>query len=113
MVAFLSNTAQLIKRVMQRTGIKLPDRFVQQCSTVGMLYHKLIEKDKPKKLAELMEQDPKLAPLPNVKIHTRRISPIDKEKEVGRWKVIKQELMERGLPVTGRLGEKSTRYLKP
>ena len=98
---------------MQRTGIKLPDRFVQQCNTVGMLYHKLIEDDEPKKLAEQIEQDPKLAPLPNVKIHTKRISPIDKEKEVGRWKVIEQELMERGLPVTGRLSGKSTRYLKP
>jgi len=110
---FFSNTAQLIKRVMQRIGIKLPDRFVQQCNTVGMLYDKLIEKDKPKKLAERMEQDPKLTPLPNVKIHTRRISPIDKEKEVGRWKVIERELMERGLPVTGHLDGKSSRYLKP
>ena len=98
---------------MQRTGIKLPDRFVQRCNTVGMLYHKLIEDDEPKKLAEQIEQDPKLAPLSNVKIHTKRISPIDKEKEVGRWKVIEHELVERGLPVTGRLGGKSTRYLKP
>lgn len=113
MVDFLSNMAQLFKRVMQRTGIKLPDRFVQQCSTVGMLYHKLIEKEEPKKLAERIKQDPKLTPLPNIKIHTSRISPIDKEKEVGRWKVIEQELAERGLPVTGRLSGKSTRYLKP
>ena len=103
----------MIKRVMQRTGTKLSDRFVQQCNNVGMLYDKLIEEDKPKKLAEQMEQDPKLAPLPNVKIHTRRISPIDKEKEVGRWKVIEQELTERGLPVTNGLSGKSTRYLKP
>jgi len=98
---------------MQRTGRKLPDHFVQQCTTVGMLYRKLIEKEVPKKLAERVERDRKFAPLPNVKIHARRISPIDKEKEVGRWKVIERELMERGLPVTGHLSGKSTRYLKP
>lgn len=35
-------------------------------------------------------------------IHGRRQTPIDKEKEVGRWKVIEKELRERGLPVVGR-----------
>ena len=39
--------------------------------------------------------------LPNVKVYDRRITPIDKEKMVGRWKVIERELIERDLPVTG------------
>ena len=34
-------------------------------------------------------------------IHRRRITPIDKEIQLGRWKVIKQELKKRNLPVTG------------
>jgi hypothetical protein len=42
-----------------------------------------------------------LATLPNVTIHSRRQTPIDKEKSVGRWKVIEKELKKRGLPVTG------------
>jgi len=40
--------------------------------------------------------------LPNVEIRERRYTPIDREKEIGRWKVIEQELEKRGLPVTGK-----------
>ena len=43
-----------------------------------------------------------LASLPNVRILPRRETPIDKEKRVGRWKVIEEELRDRGLPVLGR-----------
>lgn len=32
---------------------------------------------------------------------SRRETPVDKEKEVGRWKVIERELKARGLPVLG------------
>lgn len=45
---------------------------------------------------------PPLAHLPNVTIHARRQTSIDRHKEVGRWKVIEEELRKRGLPVTGR-----------
>jgi len=41
--------------------------------------------------------------MPNVEIFPRRHTPIDKEKEVGRWKVIERELQKKGLPVTGRV----------
>lgn len=45
----------------------------------------------------------KLQPLgPNVMVLPRRETPVDKEKEIGRWKVIEQELIERGLPVLGK-----------
>jgi hypothetical protein len=48
------------------------------------------------------KQTRKLEPLgPNVMVLHRRETPVDKEKEVGRWKVIKQELTSRGLPVLG------------
>jgi hypothetical protein len=56
------------------------------------LYEKLVEKNH-------------LAGHPNVMILTRRETPVDKEMEVGRWKVIERELRERGLPVLGRLKE--------
>ena len=35
----------------------------------------------------------------------RRETPVDREKETGRWKVIERELRERGLPVLGRVEE--------
>lgn len=61
-----------------------------------------VSKPKPKKLAEHLLKDKRLTSLPNVKIMDRRYTPIDKEKEIGRWKVIEEELTRRGLPVTGR-----------
>ena len=38
----------------------------------------------------------------NLLVFGRRETPVDKEKEVGRWKVIEEQLIERGLPVLGR-----------
>ena len=59
-------------------------------------------KPKPKNLAETLAMKTQLASLPNVKIMGRRETPVDKEKAVGRWKVIEAELKSRGLPVLGR-----------
>lgn len=55
-----------------------------------------------------MEAQGTLNDLPNVKFYPRRVTPIDKEKMVGRWKLIVRELEKRELPVTGTGGyEKS------
>jgi hypothetical protein len=43
----------------------------------------------------------------NVTILPRRETPVDREKEVGRWKVTEKELRERGLPVFGRVQAQS------
>lgn len=58
-------------------------------------------KPKPKTIAELLLAEGKLTSLPNVKIFDKRQTPIHREIEVGRWKVIEEELTVRGLPVTG------------
>lgn len=56
----------------------------------------------------MVEAKGALAELPNVKVYPRRVTPIDKEKMVGRWKVIVKELEKRELPITGTGGyEKS------
>lgn len=57
---------------------------------------------KPKKLAHRLMEDENLTALPNLRIKDRRHTPVDREKEVGRWKIIEEELRERGLPVLGR-----------
>jgi hypothetical protein len=59
-------------------------------------------KPRPKNLAETLTTKAELASLPNVKIMSRRETPVDKEKAVGRWKIIEAELRGRGLPVLGR-----------
>ena len=87
---------------MQLTGKRVSDPVISKISVVGELVGVLTEKPKPKKLAEQLIGKPDLASLRNVRIFDRRYTPIDKEKEVGRWKVIVSELQKRGLPVTGR-----------
>ncbi|MCJ1477174.1 hypothetical protein MMC13_005845 [Lambiella insularis] len=94
--------SQVLKRAMQLTGRRIADPTIDHIKVVGDLVEHLTEKPKPKKLAEVLVAKPELASVPNVQIYERRYTPIDKEKEVGRWKVIERELQKRGLPVTGR-----------
>ena len=86
---------------MQLTGKRITDPIIQQSSTADELCNNLLTKPKPKKLYETLHDDEELHGLVNVKIHKRRVTPIDKDKKVGRWKVIEQELFDRNLPVTG------------
>lgn len=92
---------QLLKRVMQLTGIRIPDPAIEDIKSIKNLLGLLVKKPKPKKLVDSLLIDGALTSLPNVKIMDRRYTPIDKEKEVGRWKVIEKELIKKGLPVTG------------
>ena len=86
---------------MQLSSIRLADPKIASFRTVGDIVQHMSEKPKPKKLAELLLSKADLVALPNVEILRRRITPIDKEKEVGRWKVIEAELVKRDLPITG------------
>ncbi|OLN97899.1 hypothetical protein CCHL11_02475 [Colletotrichum chlorophyti] len=89
------------KRVFQLTGQYIHDAKLAQIGTVGDLIAAVITPPKPTKVAEAVRERGELLELPNVKVHDRRITPIDKETAVGRWKVIVEELEKRGLPVTG------------
>lgn len=91
---------QIIKRVMQLTGIRLADPKIQRCDTAGKLFHELLQRPQPTKLADALKIDNELTTLNNVTFSSRRVGPIDKERQVGRWKVIERELENRGLPVT-------------
>ncbi|KAL2366326.1 hypothetical protein RJZ56_000783 [Blastomyces dermatitidis] len=93
-----------LKRASQLAGYRIPDPEVAKITKPSRLMSFLSEvsKPKPKKLAEHLLKDKRLTSLPNVKIMDRRYTPIDKEKEIGRWKIIEEELTRRGLPVTGR-----------
>lgn len=86
---------------MQLTGRRIPDSALRSINSVGDVLTTLAVKPKPKKLVETLIET-ELSTLPNVKILPRRVTPIDKEIAIGRWKVIEKELMEQDLPVTGR-----------
>ena len=53
------------------------------------------------KLAQTLEINKQLTKLPNVQLMDRRYTPIDRHQELGRWKVIVNELKQRDLPITG------------
>lgn len=89
---------------MQLTGLRIPDSAIKPAKTVQALLAHLIKPPKPRKLAEALSQKEELLTLPNVSVYAKRVTPIDKHKSVGRWKVIEQELSYRGLPVTGHGG---------
>lgn len=86
---------------MQLTGVRIPDPAVEDIKNSKGLLGFLVKKPKPKKLAESLMADETLSSIPNIKMMDRRYTPVDREKEVGRWKVIEAELISKGLPVTG------------
>ncbi|CCC09712.1 hypothetical protein SMACR_03272 [Sordaria macrospora] len=95
------------KRIQKMTGHLLSDGKLTSIQTVANFMDALVTPPKPKKLADQIEQSSILPELPNVKVYPRRITPVDKEKMVGRWKVIEKELQKREIPVlgTGNIGK--------
>ena len=87
--------------MMQLTGHRIPDPVISNANTLADLHNAFKAKEKPKKLVQTEQMQRLKTELPNVTVHHRRQTPIDKEKEVGRWKVIEDELIARDLPVTG------------
>ena len=86
---------------MQLTGKRIPDPDISAITTSGSLIVHLVKKPKPQRISEALLKSNPVAQLPNVQILVKKHSPIDRETEIGRWKVIKKELEKRGLPVTG------------
>jgi Ribosomal subunit 39S len=88
---------------MQLSGTRILDPMIGKSKTWEMLVDNLAKQvgPKPKNIAETLMMKENLANLPNLKIMKRRETPVDKEKEVGRLKVIQAELLARGLPKLG------------
>ncbi|KAF5022049.1 hypothetical protein F66182_5932 [Fusarium sp. NRRL 66182] len=93
------------KRFYQLTGHLIPDVKLGAARTAeDFLTMTLTPTKRGKKLAEILEAHETLPTLTNVKVHSKRITPIDREVSVGRWKVIEEELRKRDLPATGAEG---------
>ncbi|PKY01281.1 hypothetical protein P168DRAFT_293099 [Aspergillus campestris IBT 28561] len=88
-----------LKRLSQLSGHFFPDPVIQSISTVqeAVNHIQAVIQPKPKKLAEHLTGNESLLDLPNVKIFTKRQKPSDKDEELGRKKVIENELRARGL----------------
>lgn len=86
---------------MQLTGRRIPDPDIAAIITPKVLLVHLVKKSKPKKIAEALKNSNRVTELPNVQILDKRYGLKHRETEVGRWKVIEEELEKRGLPVYG------------
>jgi len=106
-----ANSRQILKRFSQLSQHRIPDPVLNALArpdsskNLSFLIISLTKalQPKPKNVAESLMQEPALTRQSNVTILSRRETPVDKEKEVGRWKVIEKELRSRGLPVLGRV----------
>ncbi|RMZ92513.1 hypothetical protein DV736_g218, partial [Chaetothyriales sp. CBS 134916] len=113
-------TFQIIKSFRALTGFAFADSFLSSLvarpdAAANATYADLIThyldattKPAPTNVYESLVAKHELAAQPNVLIFPRRETPVDKDKEVGQWKVIEKELAQRGLPVLGRLSVSSS-----
>ncbi|KAL8827109.1 MAG: hypothetical protein Q9170_007144 [Blastenia crenularia] len=97
----------VLKRVMQLTGIRIPDPDIQSIDSSHALYKALTTQPKPKKLAQVLIESrpsttkrarevnlPQLSEQLNVKIQPHRQKPYMAESALGRKKVIEKRLEE-------------------
>ncbi|PHH66490.1 hypothetical protein CDD81_6965 [Ophiocordyceps australis] len=92
----------LRKRLYQLTGNLIPDAKAGAARTVKHLMTLVAKKAAPEKLADELKRRGDLKQLANVKVHKTKLGLIEKEVALGRWKIIRQELRKRDLPIIGR-----------
>ncbi|KAF2225526.1 hypothetical protein BDZ85DRAFT_316699 [Elsinoe ampelina] len=99
--------------VAKVTGIRLPDIQAQRIKSIKDLKRALMTKPKEQKFSETFARGrgAQLRKLPNVTISARRVTMVDKENQRGRWKVIEQALLARGLPVLKKDATRQRRLL--
>ncbi|KAM0721116.1 hypothetical protein Q7P37_003402 [Cladosporium fusiforme] len=78
-----------------------PDPAISSVTSLSDLYLAYKRKPEPKKLRDSKQLHKVNLDFPNVVVHKARQSPIHKDIQVGRWKLIEEELLARDLPVTG------------
>ena len=74
------------------TGHTIPDSKLHSIYTAGHLVSYLVKPPPATKVAEAIEQQGELTRLPNVQVYATRRTPVHKHQQVGRWKVIEEEL---------------------
>ncbi|KAK0707670.1 ribosomal subunit 39S-domain-containing protein [Lasiosphaeris hirsuta] len=100
------------KRIQRLTGHIIPDGKLIGIETVNSLIAYLAKPPKARKLAEEIETTGVVANLSNVAFSPRRVTPLDKDISLGRWKVMKKELEKRKLPVLGTEGYQKSNLLR-
>lgn len=92
-----------MKRIMKRTGRRISDSHFAASTTAGALFNNLQKRRDTEKLAKLITKEQRLS-FPNVTLKERKVSPYHEDAELGRWKIIREELEKRYLPEFGTIG---------
>lgn len=93
---------QITKRIFQLTGQRIHDHQLESATTVQTILHMIKKPPKPVTLMEEIEKrHPSLLDLPNVTVSGKRVTKGDKEKALGRYKVMQEEFKKRELPGVG------------
>lgn len=92
---------QVAKRVFQLAGQHIPDAKLLHIQTAGGLLATVVKPEPARRVYEAVQQRGELNKLPNVSVYSKRRTPVDVAKDLGRWKIVEQELQKRGLPVLG------------
>jgi hypothetical protein len=100
----LTQRLQIRKRLYQLTGTLLSDARLGAARTVKHVLSLASKPPPATKLAETLQRRADVSELANVTVYGYKQTMVHKEKAIGRWKVIKEELEKRGLPVTGTKG---------
>lgn len=90
-----------MRRVMELTGLHIPDPLIHKTQSAAFLISELTRPKAAPTTYEALMRNERLSGVTNVTFSPRRVTPVDKEMKVGRWKLIEAELRKRGLPVTG------------
>lgn len=96
---------------MKRTGRRISDAYITKSHTAADVLRFVLLRQKKEELSTVLQVEERLAH-PNVKLSPRKQTEIMEDQQVGRWKVIKHELMRRGLPITENTIPKEGHFLR-
>lgn len=74
---------------------------MHRATTLKDFQQAILTKPKPKKLAFTLLANEELMANRNIQVRGGRQTPVHRDRAVGRWKLIEEELVNKGLPVFG------------
>ncbi|KAI5204699.1 dihydroxy-acid and 6-phosphogluconate dehydratase [Aureobasidium subglaciale] len=92
---------RLTKKLRTLVNMNIPDIVMHRATTLKDFQQAILTKPKPKKLSFALLANDELMANSNLQVRGGRQTAVHKDRNVGRWKLIEKELMDRGLPVFG------------
>jgi len=90
------------KRFFQLSGQRIPDSDFSGVTNASSILSMVQQPSKAQTLAQEIEvRRPELLSIPNITFAAKRVTRGDKDKSVGRFKVIEEEFRKRDLPLKG------------